>query len=67
MHSGGGYHLAEYQRVKNGEDFFAVVYDALDGRLVPWVLHGEPLPALEHLWRHVNISAELLQRMTAQK
>ena len=62
-----GRHFFEDQRIENGENVFAVGKDSFQGGLSPGFMPSLALPALEDLRRDVNILAQLLQRMPAQK
>jgi hypothetical protein len=67
LDSFAGRHFFEDQRVKDGENVFAVGKDFFEGGLSPGLVPGLALPALEDFRRDVDILAEFLQGMPAQK
>jgi len=67
LNSFQGFHFFEDERIKDGEDVFAVGENSFDARLHPWFVAGFAFPAFEDLRRDVDILPKLLQRVAAQE
>ena len=63
----GRSHLAEDQGIEDGENVAAIGEHAFHHAVVHRIAVGEALPALHHMTWHIDIRAQLLQRVAPQK
>ena len=60
-------HFAEHQGIEDGQDMFAIGQHPVDHAMVHRVALRQALPAFENVGGNVDILAQLLQRVAAQK